>query len=97
MKAVVQRVVSGASYCSCLEFVLVFCLLLLSMADLAGSVRVEGEVVASIGRGLVALIGIHRYHRARGGSRYLQGRHAGGEGIYSEETTRTQVRGMECS
>ena len=28
---------------------------------LSGSVRVEGEVVASIGKGFVALIGIHRY------------------------------------
>ena len=29
---------------------------------LSGSVRVEGEVVASIGKGFVALIGIHRLH-----------------------------------
>ena len=28
---------------------------------LSGSVRVEGEVVASIGKGFVALIGIHRF------------------------------------
>ena len=29
---------------------------------LSGSVRVEGEIVASIGKGFVALIGIHRFH-----------------------------------
>ena len=29
---------------------------------LSGSVRVEGEVVASIGKGFVALIGIHRLY-----------------------------------
>ena len=50
---------------------------------LSGSVKVEGEVVASIGKGFVALIGIHRC--------FILWRQFCNEVLFSRDDTKTEM------